>query len=311
MGKKEPWNPLLKSYPNSQKINRVSEGAETLYARLIAQCDDGANYWGDPFLILSGLYKLRARKKKVTEKKVKARRDELVRERLICLYEVDGEIYIHINNCKKHLRRDIKPTIEYPEFTQTLVAKGDTESVTDAARTRNETVPTYSDSDTDTNSNTDSVISVLFNHWNSFKGQKNWKHHPKISYEIESAIREQLKHYSVEQLKKAIDNYAKVLSGKDYTWSYAWTFRQFLTRKQKPPNQHDLQLYRWLESGFQEDDYLKDSAQSRRAAERTRYYEGIRDMEQDKLIAAYRENKNNMNWLIEEIRPEIRELCNE
>jgi hypothetical protein len=306
---KDSWHPLRKNYPNSEKVNKVSDGAETLFTRLIAAADDNGNYWGSPFLLMSGLYKLKAEKRKITEKKVRQRRNELVREGLICLYEKAGREYVHITNCKRHLRKDVRKDVRFPEFTQSLVVKELPESVTDTARKRNEDVATYSYTDSDSNSDSHSVICQLFDHWNSFKEKGNkWKSHKEMTYEIESAIRDQLKHYTFEQLKGAIDNYACVLLDKDYNWSYAWTLRQFLTRKQKPPNEQDLQLYRFLDSRYC-DDYLKDSARDRRAKERKRYYDSLKTCAESKLIEAYRENKNNLNWLIDEIRPEIRGLC--
>jgi uncharacterized protein YdaU (DUF1376 family) len=105
---------------------------------------------------------------------------------------------------------------------------------------------------------------AIFDHWNSYKGRGNWKSHNELRYEIKQAITERLKQYTVEQLTRAIDNYAKVLLSKDYGWTYPWTLRQFLTRHQKAPNQSELQLYRWLDSGFAEDDYLTPAAKARR-----------------------------------------------
>jgi len=134
--------------------------------------------------------------------------------------------------------------------------------------------------------------SVIFNHWNSYRGKGNWKSHHEMTFEIKSAIRDQLKHYTLEQLKKAIDNYAKVLFSKDYQWSYAWTLRQFLTRHQKAPNQQDLQLYRFLESGFADDDYLTQRAREKRAGVRVSPDSGrqrIRDEMGDWLRAKSKE----------------------
>ena len=65
--KREPWNPLLKSYPDSEKINAISIGAETLYTRLIAQCDDHAHYYGDARWVLPKLFTARMIARQVTE----------------------------------------------------------------------------------------------------------------------------------------------------------------------------------------------------------------------------------------------------
>jgi hypothetical protein len=78
MAKREPWNPLLKSYPESEKINSCSMDAETMYTRLIAKSDDNANFYGDPALMASYLFGHRLANGTITVTKTKRMRDELV-----------------------------------------------------------------------------------------------------------------------------------------------------------------------------------------------------------------------------------------
>lgn len=151
--KMEKWNPLLQSYPDSEKINAVSIGAETLYTRLLAACDDKGHYYGEPFFILSKLFTSRASKSQVTIKMAEEWIKELEKEGLIYLYKIGNSIYLEVINCKKHLRKDIKPDIRFPDSPKSLKNKARTESVTDALRMRNENVPT--DTYTDTNTNAD------------------------------------------------------------------------------------------------------------------------------------------------------------
>jgi len=106
-------------------------------------------------------------------------------------------------------------------------------------------------------------ITVIFDKWNSYKGQGKWKSHDKLSYEIETAIAEQLKYYSLEDLCGAIENYAKILISPDYKWTYAWTLRQFLTRHE-PKNRSELQLFRFLPNSFHDKDYITDTALQKR-----------------------------------------------
>ena len=106
-------------------------------------------------------------------------------------------------------------------------------------------------------------IALVFDCWNSYKGKGKWKSHRELTYETEMAIKEQLKHYSSEQLCKAIHNYAKILIGKEYRWSYAWTMYQFLTRG-KPENNKEKQLWRFLDNNFEESDFLTDVAVKKR-----------------------------------------------
>lgn len=112
--KREPFNPLLKSYPDSEKINSVSEGAETLFTRLIAQCDDANHYYGDAAMVLGKLYTRRMALGQVTAKEIQRRLDELSDSRLIEIYEADGRKYVEIINCRKELRSDVKPDIRFP-----------------------------------------------------------------------------------------------------------------------------------------------------------------------------------------------------
>ena len=129
MAKREPWNPLLCSYPESDKVNQISIGAETLFTRLIAKSDDQGNYDGDPMLILCGLYAKRFKAGKIRLQDVKRYRSELIEVGLVKLYNVNGSEYLHIVNCKKHLRSDIKADLRFPSFVDTQT---DTESGTDS-----------------------------------------------------------------------------------------------------------------------------------------------------------------------------------
>jgi len=136
MAKREPWNPLLKSYPDSEKINSVSLGAETLYTRLIAQCDDNANYWGDPMMVLAKLFTHRMVAEEVEVGDVQSWLTELLQVGLIRSYKVGEKEFVRVINCKKHLRSDLKPCIEHPTNGNSLENKARTESVPNPGRSR-------------------------------------------------------------------------------------------------------------------------------------------------------------------------------
>ena len=91
MAQRKSYNPLLKSYPDSEKINRVSEGAEVLYVRLLAASDDDHHYYADAGRVLAKLFTERMLAGVVTEEMVDDRISELVRGDLIRLYEVVGK----------------------------------------------------------------------------------------------------------------------------------------------------------------------------------------------------------------------------
>jgi uncharacterized phage protein (TIGR02220 family) len=166
MARESGWNPLLKSYPFSEKINSVSIGAEVLFCRLIAQADDYGNYYGDPRMILATLFPHRWAKRTVTETDVRVWRDELVtpparpctsdvpltgRERtadvpepgipLAALYAIRGVEYLHVINPRRRLRSDVTPEERFPREPATIEEDALSAHVTQAARRRPADVP--------------------------------------------------------------------------------------------------------------------------------------------------------------------------
>ncbi len=154
MTQRKSYNPLLKSYPDSEKINRVSEGAEVLYVRLLAASDDDHHYYADAGRVLAKLFTERMLAGVVTEKIVDDRLGELARVDLIRLYEVGGKQYLEIVQCFKRFRKDVKFDKRFPGPSSPPVpysARTGDEGVTDAGRARAEyktvDVPAASDSD--------------------------------------------------------------------------------------------------------------------------------------------------------------------
>lgn len=115
LSRREPYNPLLKSYPDSEKINSCSEGAETLFTRLLAQADDLNHYFGDPAMVLGKLYTRRMCAGQVNRDDVRKRIDELANARLIEIYDVEGRQYIDILNRRNTLRPDKQLDVRFPE----------------------------------------------------------------------------------------------------------------------------------------------------------------------------------------------------
>jgi hypothetical protein len=114
-------------------------------------------------------------------------------------------------------------------------------------------------------------IKAVFDHWNIYKGKGKWRSHREMTYDIECAVKDTLKHYTIKQICQAIDNYALVLLGKEYRWSYAWPLALFLTRH-RPDDRKILQFTRFLGNGtFAREDYMTPEAVKERIAEhRTR-----------------------------------------
>jgi len=139
--KRQPWRPLLCSLPDSRKVNQLSFEAETMYTRLLARADDGGNYDAEPILLVSGLFARRVKAGQIDVSDAARMRDELVTVGLACLYEADGEMYLHLNAAFRILRKDVKRDIRFPTFAQDLVVAGLPEHGPDPGRTRAERGP--------------------------------------------------------------------------------------------------------------------------------------------------------------------------
>ena len=169
---RERWNPLLKSYPDSEKVNAVSIGAETMFTRLIAKADDYGNYWATPRRLLAGLYSCRWEKRDVDETCMVRWRDELVTctcGPLIALYSVSGVDYLHLINPRRRFRADVDPEELVPREPSNIEEKALSEHVTRTYRRRTADVPLDLDLDLDLDqedtlpdfTETDSVIDHL------------------------------------------------------------------------------------------------------------------------------------------------------
>jgi hypothetical protein len=150
--RREPWNPLLKSYPFSEKINALSLGAETLFTRLIAQADDYGNYYADPKMLLAMLFAHRWTKGEINVTETVRWRNELVTctfGPLAATYSVNGTEYLHLINSRRRFRSDIVPDERFPREPSNLEEKVLSEYVTSTYHKRNVNVPLDLDPDRD------------------------------------------------------------------------------------------------------------------------------------------------------------------
>ncbi len=127
----EAYNPLLKNVTDSDKLNAVSEGAECLYFRLIAQSDDAGRYSADPAWVLARLFTIRMGHG-LTAKSIADRLEELWKVDLIRFYHINDKRYLEMVNVFKTMRKDVKTKLVYPQPV--------TEPVTHPLRTRAEHV---------------------------------------------------------------------------------------------------------------------------------------------------------------------------
>ena len=171
MARRERWNPLLCSYPQSERVNECTMGAEVLFVRLIAQADDYGNYYADPGLVLAYLFGHRLAKGEVSVGDVRDWIGELQKAGLVNTYEAGS--YLHVANPRRRLRKDVKADQRFPidpwtkeveedGSTATCREQGPQETHQDRACTKpgpnpSRVRPEYGPPDTDTESeaNTD------------------------------------------------------------------------------------------------------------------------------------------------------------
>jgi len=184
--RREPWNPLLKGYPFSEKVNAVSVGAETLFTRLVAQADDFGNYYGNPKQILAYLYGHRFAAGHVTATDTGRWRAELVSNPvgpLAAIYEVNGAEYIHLMNPRRRIRSDVAPDERFPREPANIQEQATSEHVTRTGRKRTVNGSLDLDQDLDADqeniyADTDSVIDYLNEKAKSeFKHSKHSREH--------------------------------------------------------------------------------------------------------------------------------------
>lgn len=97
-----------------KKINSVSEGAETMFFRLLAKTDDFGRYFGDPALLKGKIY---PRRDELTVQDIEARLAELVDAKLLIFYEADDDLFIQFRGFEKRqsFRKDVKRKSRFPE----------------------------------------------------------------------------------------------------------------------------------------------------------------------------------------------------
>jgi hypothetical protein len=101
--KSRNWVAVLNTLHQSDRLNRVTEGAELLYRRLLEVCDNGGNYFADPALLLGYIFAHRM-SMGLTPKDMLDRTEELVKVGLVDVY-AEGKL-LHISRYYTRLRSD-------------------------------------------------------------------------------------------------------------------------------------------------------------------------------------------------------------
>lgn len=102
----------------SEKINAISEGAENLYYRIYVNTDDFGLYHANPKILKGQVYTLRG----ISIKTIEKRLNELIKIKLIKIYEINNEKYLEIVDFGNHqtFRKDYNRKYEYPKPTKYL-----------------------------------------------------------------------------------------------------------------------------------------------------------------------------------------------
>jgi len=92
---------MLRDWTDSERIDALSAGAETLFVRLLMKVDDYGRFVAKPRLLIAACYPL---KTNLSEKQVSCWTDELNKAGLVTLYKVDGKAYLQVERFSQRLR---------------------------------------------------------------------------------------------------------------------------------------------------------------------------------------------------------------
>jgi hypothetical protein len=94
-------NRILRDYTDSERVNNLSDKAETFYTRLMMKADDYGSFHANPKLLKAALYPLKTR---MTEGDVIKRLSECIDAGLLLTYRVDDKDFLIIVNFGQRLR---------------------------------------------------------------------------------------------------------------------------------------------------------------------------------------------------------------
>jgi hypothetical protein len=143
--------------------------------------------------------------------------DQLQKKGFVIRYKAEEEKYIQVVNFSKHQNPHIKEPaseIPAPDLHHASTVQEPDKPDADPADSLN-LIP-------------DSLnpIYTVFDHWNS----KGIIAHRELTNKLKGHINARLENYTLEEILAAIDNYATVLKGEEYFFSYKWSLEEFLTR---------------------------------------------------------------------------------
>lgn len=145
-----------------------------------------------------------------------------------CMITVDRENYVNIIGIQKDYDQWL---INVPSDSQTSNPSvtsnpEDTSNPGDTRTSNLEDTKTSNPEDTPLKKERNKDIHGLFEYWN----EKKIIQHRTLDDKTRRALNSSLKSHSVEEIQKAIDNYATVFRGPQYFWTHRWTLEYLLKR---------------------------------------------------------------------------------
>lgn len=89
---------IKESICTSDSIDQLTPFEETVFVRLIVNCDDFGRFDARPKILSSKLFPL----KEISVEEMRNALSALVNANLVAVYEVDGKPYLHLNSWEKH-----------------------------------------------------------------------------------------------------------------------------------------------------------------------------------------------------------------
>jgi len=258
---------VLKLICQSRKLaNLKTDGARLLYTWLIPNVDVNGCFSGDVDVIRGQIF-TRLKKSRAT---VASYLTDLEQNKLIIRYEANGDFYLQIPDFvdkqpSLNPNKEGKTNIPIPSQDLLWSNSGISPPKVKISKVKISKVK--------------DICFCIFDCWNKYKGKSvqkenkkhTWKGHnlnkdDSLLPQIRDAIKCTLsKGYTVEQICGAIDNYAKILLGEDYFWSYSWTLAEFLTRGEEGHKNAPRKWLKFHPDEFIEERWLTELAKKKRA----------------------------------------------
>lgn len=89
---------IKESICTSDNIDQLTAFEETVFVRLMVNCDDFGRFDGRAKILSARLFPL----KSISTEEMETALDSLVKANLVTVYKVDGKPYVHLNSWEKH-----------------------------------------------------------------------------------------------------------------------------------------------------------------------------------------------------------------